>query len=121
MTISILGFAEEPMPEMTFLQTTHNFGTFSALNPIQKCTFLFVNTGKAPLYVHQAFATCGCTIPTFTEKPIAPGDTGKIEVKYNGTGRFPGKFKKTITIACNAKQRYSRVFIEGTMVDEEEK
>lgn len=119
LTINVV-FAEEPMPEITFLKSSHDFGTFSAQNPVQKCTFLFVNTGKSPLYITQAIASCGCTVPTYTDKPIAPGDTGKIEVKYNGTGRYPGKFKKTITITSNTKQRYNRVFIEGIMAEKEE-
>ena len=119
LTLSI-AFAEEPAPEITFLKTSHDFGTFTNQNPVQTCTFKFTNTGNAPLYISQAIASCGCTVPTYTDKPVQPGDTGKIEVKYNGTGRYPGHFKKTITVTTNTKKRYSRLFIEGVMNNTEE-
>ena len=73
-------FAEEPQAEIVFDKSTHNFGTFSEDNPVQTCTFTFKNTGKAPLVIVQAIATCGCTVPTYTDTPGPPGETGIIQV-----------------------------------------
>lgn len=111
-------FAEEPQPEISFDKTVHNFGTFSEKNPVQTCTFTFKNTGKAPLIILQAIASCGCTVPEYTEQPVAPGKTGTIKVTYDGTGRYPGHFKKIITVNSNAKQRLVRLCIEGDMTEE---
>lgn len=110
-----VALADEPQAEIVFDKSVHNFGTFTEDNPVQTCTFTFKNTGKAPLVIIQAIATCGCTVPTYTDKPVPPGGTGIIEVTYNGKGRYPGHFKKVITVNTNAKQRLVRLAIEGEM------
>lgn len=101
--------------EIKFDKMTYDFGTFSESTPVQKCTFTFTNAGDAPLIIHQAIASCGCTVPQYTKKPVAPGQKGTINVTYNGKGRFPGHFKKSITIRCNGKPEMVRLYIEGTM------
>lgn len=87
--------------KIEFDKLTNNFGTFSESNPVQKCTFTFTNKGDKPLIINQAVASCGCTVPTYTKTPIMPGGKGVISVTYNGKGKFPGHFKKTITIRTN--------------------
>lgn len=62
-------------------------------------TFEFKNTGDAPLIITNVQSTCGCTVPSKPKEPIAPGKTGKIEVKYNMN---PGPIRKTITVESNA-------------------
>ena len=91
----------ENYAEIKFDTLRHNFGTFSKKEPIVKYSFAFTNTGTAPLIIHQAFATCGCTVPVWPRKPIKPGEKGEIEVTYNGTDKFPGHFQKTVTIRSN--------------------
>ncbi len=83
-------------------------------------TFKFTNTGDAPLVVSSATSTCGCTIPSFSREPIAPGKTGEIKVKYN-TERIGG-ISKTITVTSNAANEptvYLR--IKGVVKVEEDK
>lgn len=107
--------AQGNQAEIKFDKITHNFGTFSEKDPIQTATFTFTNVGSAPLIINQAIASCGCTVPTFTKQPIKPGEKGEIKVKYNGTGKFPGHFKKSITIRCNGKTEMTRLYVEGNM------
>ena len=83
--------------EITFETTSHNFGSFPESSPKVTCTFTFKNTGDAPLVIHQAIASCGCAVPDYPKTPIKPGESGKITVTYNGAGKFPGHFKKSIT------------------------
>lgn len=105
--------------EIKFDTTSHDFGKFSEKDPIVKCTFSFTNTGNAPLVIHQAMASCGCTVPSYTKDPIKPGQKGTIDVTYNGKGKYPGKFKKTITVRSNAKEAgIVRLYIEGNMTAE---
>ena len=80
--------------EIKFDKLIHNFGSFEESNPVQKATFTFTNVGNKPLIINQAIASCGCTVPSYTKKPIAPGEKGQISVTYNGKGMFPGHFKK---------------------------
>ncbi len=109
---------DEKTAEIQFENETHNFGTFSEQDPVVKYTFKFTNTGTAPLIIHQAIASCGCTVPKFTESPIAPGQSGTIEVTYNGKGRYLGHFKKVITVRSNAKEHgVVRLYIEGDMTE----
>ena len=105
----------ENYAEIKFDTLRHNFGKFSKNDPIVKCSFKFKNTGTAPLVIHQAFASCGCTVPTFTKEPIKPGETGVIDVTYNGTDKFPGHFQKTVTVRSNAISEVTRLIIEGDM------
>ena len=105
----------ENYAEIKFDTLRHNFGKFSKNDPIVKCSFKFKNTGTAPLVIHQAFASCGCTVPTFTKEPIKPGETGVIDVTYNGTDKFPGHFQKTVTVRSNAVSEVTRLIIEGDM------
>lgn len=105
----------ENYAEIKFDTLRHNFGKFSKLDPIVRCSFSFVNTGTAPLVIHQALASCGCTVPTFTKAPVKPGERGEIKVTYNGRGRFPGHFQKTITVRSNAQTEIVRLTIEGIM------
>ena len=47
--------------------------------------------------------------------PIKPGESGEITVTYNGAGKFPGHFRKSITLRTNAKQEVVRLYVEGDM------
>ena len=107
--------------EIKFDKTTHDFGTFSENNPVVSCTFKFTNIGDAPLVIHQAVASCGCTVPEYTQEPIMPGKTGTIKVTYNGTDKYPGHFKKSITLRTNAKTEMIRLFVEGDMTAKDAK
>lgn len=103
--------------EMKFETTRHNFGVFAQDTAIVTYDFVFTNVGKAPLIIHQANASCGCTVPEYTLEPIMPGCKGKISVTYNGKGRRPGVFRKSITVHNNGKQSPMRLYIEGEMID----
>ena len=103
--------------EMKFEKTRHNFGVFAQDTATLSYDFVFKNVGKAPLIIHSASASCGCTVPEYTLEPIMPGCHGKISITYNGKGRKPGVFRKSITIHNNGKQTPVRLYIEGEMID----
>lgn len=116
MVIGLVTFAsEEGGADIKFDKTSHNFGTFSEDNPKVTCTFKFTNSGDKLLVIHQAIASCGCTVPQYSKEPIKPGESGEIVVTYDGTGKFPGHFKKSITLRTNAKKEIVRLYIEGDM------
>ena len=102
--------------EIKFEKTIHDFGTFSESSPKVTCVFKFTNTGDKLLVIHQAIASCGCTVPQYPKEPIKPGEGGEIIVTYDGAGKFPGHFKKSITLRTNAKQEIVRLYVEGDMV-----
>ncbi len=101
--------------EITFDTLSANLGTFPSSQPEQKCQFKFKNTGDADLIINQVFASCGCTVPSYPKDPIKPGASGVVTVTYNGANKFPGHFKKTITVRSNARNEIVRLSVEGTM------
>lgn len=105
----------ENYAEIKFDTLRINLGIFPEADSERKCSFAFTNIGTAPLIINQAFASCGCTVPTFTKDPIKPGEKGSINVSYNGKGLMTGRFSKTITVRSNAKNRIVRLIIEGEM------
>ena len=69
--------------QIYFEKTTHDFGIFYEDQPKVTCKFKFTNTGDGPLVIHQAMASCGCTVPKYPKEPIRPGETGEITVTYD--------------------------------------
>ena len=113
----LAGFAANAsaQAEIKFDKLVHDFGKFSDSAPVQKTTFTFTNVGDKPLIINQAIASCGCTVPSYTKKPVAPGEKGQISVTYNGKNMFAGHFKKSITVRTNGNVEMTRLYIEGTM------
>ena len=108
--------AQKPA-QIKFDKTTHNFGSFSENEPKVSFSFTFTNIGEQPLVINQAIASCGCTVTKYTKTPIQPGEKGEIKVTYNGTGKFPGHFKKSITVRTNGAVEMTRLYIEGDMTE----
>lgn len=106
--------------EIKFDHVVHNFGSFSEKNPIVSTVFTFENVGESPLVINQAVASCGCTVPQYTKDPVQPGEKGEIKVTYNGTGKFPGHFKKSITVRTNGVVEMVRLYIEGDMLEDKD-
>ena len=77
--------------------------------------FTFKNVGKSPLSISQVKGSCGCTVPTKPDKPIMPGETGEIKVKY-ATNRI-GPFSKTVTITSNAYEDTKVLRIKGRVLE----
>ena len=64
MTLLVMGVSfafAQTNADIKFDKTTHDFGKFSENSPVVSCTFTFTNIGDAPLVIHQAVASCGCT------------------------------------------------------------
>lgn len=103
--------------EIKFEKINQDLGTFSEEKPVKSAVFTFTNVGNQPLVINQVVASCGCTVPRYDKKPIAPGQKGTISVTYNGTGKFPGHFKKSITVRTNGKTELTRLYVEGVMTE----
>jgi hypothetical protein len=107
--------AQSKNADIKFKATTYNFGKFSEEHPVVTCSFVFTNTGDAPLVVHQVIPSCGCTVADYPKQPIMPGKQSSIKVTYNGTGHYPGMIHKYVTVHTNAKTGDIRLYIEGEM------
>lgn len=80
-----------------WIDTVHDFGSFSEDIGLARCTFRAVNTSDKPIAVISARANCGCTHPEYPKAAVQPGDTLKVSVAYDAKGR-PGKFEKKVYV-----------------------
>jgi len=87
--------------DLAFDDLNHDFGTVQE-GPDALCKFTFVNKGKEPIVIQKAQASCGCTVPSYSKEPVAPGATGTIDVAFHTQGKPAGGFNKTITVTSNA-------------------
>lgn len=101
--------SQSALPTMDFDKTTYDFGTIQQGEKVST-TFAFTNSGKAPLLIRDAHASCGCTVPDYPKQPIAPGGRGRIEVTFNSFGK-KGRQNKTVTLLTNteAGKEYVRI------------
>ena len=81
--MNVLFVIAQGTAEITFEKTSYNFGSFSESSPKVTCKFKFKNTGDGPLVIHQAIASCGCTVPQYPKEPIKPGESGEVTVTYH--------------------------------------
>lgn len=84
---------------ISFETTEYNFGTVNE-GDIVETTFKLTNSGKTDLVITDAKVTCGCTVPVWPKKPIKPGQTEDIKVKFNTNGK-QNRQQKNITLITN--------------------
>ena len=101
--------------DIKFDKLNHDIGKFPESSPKVTCVFTFPIVVDQPLVINQSVPSCGCTSPEYTKAPIKPGESGQIKVTYNGAGKFPGHFKKSITVRTNGKVEMTRLYVEGDM------
>ena len=116
--IGFLGFSQNKKAVITFDKTVIDYGTIDkGANGVRD--FVFTNTGDAPLIISNVKSTCGCTIPKKPEKPILPGESDKIQVKYD-TKRV-GFIRKSISVTSNASNPNVILKITGQVIADNKK
>ena len=108
-----------PLPELSFEKLRHNFGKINQGESVSH-QFVFTNTGQAELIINNAKGSCGCTVPKWPRKPIAPGESEEIKVTFNSAGKS-GKQSKTITLVTNAIPNTTVLTISANILTEQTK
>ena len=93
------------------IDSVYNFGKVTD-GAMVEYSYRFRNTGKNPLIVSSAVASCGCTVPEKPEEPIKPGETGFLKVVFNSKGRV-GPVHKDITVTSNAYPAFPVLQLTG--------
>lgn len=94
--------ADGKYPQMNFAKKEHDFGTIKEGDKVET-SFTFVNNGEAPLTITSASGSCGCTVPDYPKDPIKPGESRKMKVSFDSTGK-PGMQQKSVNITCNTEK-----------------
>ena len=99
LAFSYNGFSQTVGPKIEFQSSVVDYGEIvKGSDGIR--IFTFVNSGDMPLEITKVYSSCGCTIPKKPEAPIAPGESGEIQVKYDTNRVAP--IRKAITVISNA-------------------
>ena len=73
-TVSTINFLpkDDPQPQLVVSESFFDFGSIGPTD-IARHDFIIANQGEAPLTIHRAYTTCGCTTAEFSSSVIPPG------------------------------------------------
>src|SRR6056297_2151535 len=95
--------SEEKTPEIAFDKNIHDFGKIISGERVAY-GFKFSNTGNAPLLITGVRSGCGCTVGDYPKEPLLPGETGRIDVVFNSSGRT-GAQSENVRVLTNATDK----------------
>ncbi|MEO6849766.1 MAG: DUF1573 domain-containing protein [Mucilaginibacter sp.] len=98
-------------PVMKFEKEAYDFGKIKSGAQVTY-NFKFTNTGRLPLIITDAVASCGCTRPEWPKAPVNPHESGVIKVTFNSAGKS-GLQDKQITITANTNPAQNLVHLIG--------
>lgn len=104
-------------PKMTFDSATHDFGDVERKGGDLIKEFRFVNNGDAPLVIKKITKSCSCLTVSYSRKPVMPGQTGVIKIKYEPHKVEAGVFNRVIQIYTNSSSKVRLLAIQGNSVD----
>lgn len=102
-----------PTTSVKFDKDTFKFGTVVEGEKVSHA-FTFSNTGDRELVIANAYGSCGCTVPEYSKKPIAPGQKGVINVVFDSQNRA-GENIKTVTVVTNTEPSTHKLYLIGTV------
>lgn len=99
----------------SWLNSTHDFGTFKEEVGNVTCVMKMVNTGDSNIRITNVRPTCGCTASRYTMKDVSPGDTAEVMLTYNPANR-PGRFEKDVYVYTDGTPEKSILTIKGNVI-----
>ena len=114
--VSVVGFAQVVPPKASSQQMEYDFGEVPRGDHV-KYDFIVSNVGGDLLKINDVRASCGCTAAKPEKDELAPGESTKINVDFNSTGRS-GRQTKIITVKTNDPENPQIQFkLTGVVVD----
>lgn len=113
---SLIGWAQtsdkkSAKQEVFFRFSEMNFGKIPQYKPVTH-DFWLINNGKSPVSIENVMASCGCTTPEYSTKPIAPGDSTVVRVGFNAAA--DGPFDRSINVLLN-NQQLEQISVSGVV------
>ena len=95
--------------EFSFLEgKSHRFED-AIEGEVLKHEFVFINSGDHPLMISSYKVACSCTVISFPEEPVLPGEKGVLSLSFDTNGKY-GFQKRKIEIVSNAKKSITLLF-----------
>lgn len=110
-----MSYAQQKEAKIDFQKEVHDFGKIKEEGGKVSYKFEFSNTGGTPLIITDVRASCGCTSPSWTRKPIMPGQSGYVNATFDPAHR-PGNFNKSIVVRTNGKKSSTILRIKGEVL-----
>ena len=102
--------AKVPKTKVEFDRVMHDFGEIEQ-GKIVETVFTIKNVGDKDLFIVDAYASCGCTVPEVTKEAIKPGESAPINVKFDSNGKS-GEVTKTVNVRCNTPKIIEQIKIK---------
>ena len=115
--MAVCACAQSSRPVMVFDRLTHNFGDVPRKGGDLVKEFRFVNKGDAPLVIKKITKSCSCMSVVYSRKPVMPGESAVIKIKYEPHKVEPGIFHKAIQIYSNESTEVRLITIQGNSMD----
>jgi len=80
--------------------------------------FSFTNVSSQPLVIENATASCGCTTPTWPQKPVMKSQTDNVKAGFNAAA--PGPFEKTVFVKVKGVDAPVELKISGEVLSAED-
>ncbi len=77
--------------------------------------FELINKSDKPLVIWHVSASCGCTTPTWTKKPVSINESAFVKVKFEAEDT--GIFQKSIHVYTNFSEKPTKLLIKGIVVE----
>lgn len=104
---------EKNVPQIKFQSDNYDFGDVKHEGEVS-CTFVYENTGMAPLVIDHVSSSCGCTTTDWSDSPLLPGERQSLKVHFDAAE--PGPFRKTIVVYSNSNTMGSTILhIKGNV------
>lgn len=110
-----LSFAQLIGPKLALQVNEYNFGDIKQGEKVSHI-FILTNSGGDLLKIERIIPSCGCTAAMPEKNELAPGESTKLNVTFNSSGKR-GKQTKIIRINTNDKENpQTLITIHGNVV-----
>ncbi|MDR2130086.1 MAG: DUF1573 domain-containing protein [Odoribacteraceae bacterium] len=79
-------------------------------------TFHVKNAGEKDLIIQEILSSCGCTTASYTRRPIRPGESGTVEVKFDSADKT-GKQYKIIHVYSNVRGGLFELVVKANILN----
>lgn len=94
-------------PKLHFQKTYFPMDTVSFDQGVIECDIPYFNAGNSPLYITKAESMCPCTVATYSEEALLPGDTAYVHLKF--TFVHDGEYSNYVRLYYNAEDEDDNV------------